>query len=173
MAVCLSILWLLLYRDPEKHPRLSDEERAYIVGDEPTTALPKPSMKDVLAKKQFWGIATARFLTEPAWQTFSFWIPLYMVSSRGMDIKQFALFAWLWVGYRLSLGGLARRIRDLAMAREVHGLGRPLGAARLKALGFVTSALTAGFLVLDIAFRSPVARVRYGVDDFALSSMVH
>src|SRR3954471_17268212 len=95
MAVCLSILWLLLYRDPEKHPRLSDEERAYIVGDEPTTALPKPSMKDVLAKKQFWGIATARFLTEPAWQTFSYWIPLYMVTARGMDIKQFALFAWL------------------------------------------------------------------------------
>jgi MFS transporter, ACS family, hexuronate transporter len=52
-------------------------------------------MKDVLAKKKFWGIAAARFLTEPAWQTFSYWIPLYMVSARGMDIKQFALFAWL------------------------------------------------------------------------------
>ena len=37
----------------------------------------------------------ARFLTEPAWQTFAFWIPLYMVTVRGMDIKQFALFAWL------------------------------------------------------------------------------
>jgi len=95
MAVGVSILWFLLYRDLERHHRLSDEERAYIVGDEPTTALPKPSMKDVLAKKQFWGIATARFLTEPAWQTFSYWIPLYMVTARGMDIKQFALFAWL------------------------------------------------------------------------------
>jgi ACS family hexuronate transporter-like MFS transporter len=95
MAVGFSVLWLLLYRDPEKHHRLGDEERAYIVGDEPTTALPNPSMKDVLAKKQFWGIAAARFLTEPAWQTFSYWIPLYMVTARGMDIKQFALFAWL------------------------------------------------------------------------------
>src|SRR5215217_603079 len=95
MAVVVSVLWLLLYRDPEKHHRLGDEERTYIVGDEPTTALPNPSMKDVLAKKQFWGIAAARFLTEPAWQTFSYWIPLYMVSARGMDIKQLALFAWL------------------------------------------------------------------------------
>ncbi len=95
MAVGVSVLWALLYRDPEKHHRLSEEERTYIVGDEPTTALPKPSMRDVLAKKKFWGIAAARFLTEPAWQTFSYWIPLYMVTARGMDIKQFALFAWL------------------------------------------------------------------------------
>ena len=57
--------------------------------------LPNPSMKRVLGKGKFWSIAAARFLTEPAWQTFSFWIPLYMVSTRGMDIKQFALFAWL------------------------------------------------------------------------------
>lgn len=45
-------------------------------------------------KRQFWAIAVARFLTEPAWQTFSFWIPLYMITVRGTDIKQFALFAW-------------------------------------------------------------------------------
>jgi MFS transporter, ACS family, hexuronate transporter len=95
LAVGVAVLWISLYRDPENHHRLSDEERAYIVGDEPTTALPKPSMKSVLVKKKFWGIAGARFLTEPAWQTFSYWIPLYMVTARGMDIKQFALFAWL------------------------------------------------------------------------------
>ena len=94
MAVGVAVLWGLLYRDPEKHHRLSDEERAYIVGDEPTTALPKPSMKDVLAKKKFWGIAAARFLTEPAWQTFSYWIPLYMVTAR----------AWTSSSSRSSLG---------------------------------------------------------------------
>ncbi len=27
--------------------------------------------------------------------TFSFWIPLYLASERGMDLKQIALFAWL------------------------------------------------------------------------------
>src|SRR4051794_31050299 len=95
MAVGVAFLWVLLYRDPEHHPRLSGEERAYIIGDQSTEKLPNPSMKDVLAKPKFWGIAAARFLTEPAWQTFSYWIPLYMISARGMDIKQFALFAWL------------------------------------------------------------------------------
>ena len=32
LAVGVAVLWLLLYRDPEHHHRLSDEERAYIVG---------------------------------------------------------------------------------------------------------------------------------------------
>ncbi len=49
----------------------------------------------MFAQPRFLGIIIARFLTEPAWQTFQFWIPLYMVTVRHMDIKQFALFAWL------------------------------------------------------------------------------
>jgi ACS family hexuronate transporter-like MFS transporter len=52
-------------------------------------------VRAVFSQPRFLGIVIARFLTEPAWQTFAFWIPLYMVSVRGMDIKQFALFAWL------------------------------------------------------------------------------
>lgn len=91
----MSVLWLVLYRNPEQHARLSDTEKAYIVGGRDTTVLPRPSLRAIVGKGKFWGIAAARFLTEPAWQTFSFWIPLYMVSVRGMDIKQFALFAWM------------------------------------------------------------------------------
>jgi ACS family hexuronate transporter-like MFS transporter len=95
LGVALGIVWFWLYRDPEAQPKLSPEERAYIYsGREPPLGA-KPSIKAVLSKPKFLGIIIARFLTEPAWQTFAFWIPLYMVSVRGMDIKQFALFAWL------------------------------------------------------------------------------
>ena len=58
---------------------------------EPAT---KPSWRRVFAQPRFLGILIARFLTEPAWQTFQFWIPLYMVTVRHMEIKQYALFAW-------------------------------------------------------------------------------
>src|SRR3954466_14842125 len=95
MAVGVAFLWVLLYRNPEHHLRLSEEERSYIVGDQSGAQLPAPSVRDVLGTRKFWGIATARFLTEPAWQTFSYWIPLYTDTARGMDIKQFALFASL------------------------------------------------------------------------------
>jgi len=93
-ALVVALLWFILYRDPQRNPRLSAAEQVYITGAEAPVLL-KPSIRDVLAKRDFWGLAVGRFLTEPAWQTFSFWIPLYMVSARGMDIKQFALFGWL------------------------------------------------------------------------------
>jgi ACS family hexuronate transporter-like MFS transporter len=95
LGVGMSILWYWLYRDPGAHPDLSPEELSYInEGREPPPAQ-KPSLKPLFAQWRFLGIIIARFLTEPAWQTFAFWIPLYMVSVRGMDIRQFALFAWL------------------------------------------------------------------------------
>ena len=45
--------------------------------------------------RAFWSIAIPRFLSEPAWQTFNAWIPLYMATERHMNIKEIALFAWL------------------------------------------------------------------------------
>jgi ACS family hexuronate transporter-like MFS transporter len=94
LAITVALLWLIFFRTPQNHPYLGEDEREYItpVGEPPPG---KPSVWAILGNRKFWGIAAARFLTEPAWQTFSFWIPLYMVSTRGMDIKQFALFAWL------------------------------------------------------------------------------
>ncbi len=94
LGVAVSLVWYWLYRDPAAHPELSAEERAHI-GAGTMGKAAKPSFRQVLSQRKFFGIVIARFLTEPAWQTFAFWIPLYMVSVRGMDIKQFALFAWL------------------------------------------------------------------------------
>ena len=44
---------------------------------------------------RFWSIAIPRFLTDPAWQTFSFFIPLYLMEAKGMDLKAIAAFACL------------------------------------------------------------------------------
>lgn len=95
LGVALSVVWFWLYRDPAAHPGLTAEERGYINEGRVDEPVAKPSLAKVFRQKKFIGIILARFLTEPAWQTFAFWIPLYMVSVRGMDIKQFALFAWL------------------------------------------------------------------------------
>lgn len=95
LAVVFSGLWYALYRDPESHPRLSPEELALIEAGQTTEHGQKPSLAKIFRQKKFIGLIIARFLTEPAWQTFAFWIPLYMVSVRGMDIQHFALFAWL------------------------------------------------------------------------------
>jgi len=55
----------------------------------------KASTGALLRTSGFWAIAIPRFFAEPAWQTFSFWIPLYMATERHMDLKQIAIYAWL------------------------------------------------------------------------------
>ena len=34
-------------------------------------------------------------LADPTWGTLAFWVPFYLMTERGFDLKQIALFAWL------------------------------------------------------------------------------
>lgn len=96
----LSLLWAGLwwwgYRDPVEHPSLSDSERAVIASGGKEDLEGKPATRsDVLRSRSFWAIAVPRFLSEPAWQTFNFFIPLYLVAVWKLDLKSVALWAWL------------------------------------------------------------------------------
>jgi ACS family hexuronate transporter-like MFS transporter len=91
-------LWLLFYHSPSSHPALSDEERTHIVaGQEKHLAGVggRPSIPSILRQRNFWGIAIPRLLADPTWGTLTAWMPLYLATSRGFDLKQIALFAWL------------------------------------------------------------------------------
>ncbi|AJZ59483.1 major Facilitator Superfamily protein [Paraburkholderia fungorum] len=98
-------VWYVLYRSPSNHPRIGEAERETIVSGQTPGAPQRRSIREVLRTRRFWAIAQARFFAEPAWQTFSFWIPLYLATQRHMDLKQIALFAWLPF-LAADLGGL-------------------------------------------------------------------
>jgi len=89
-------LWLAKYRRPEDHPAISDEERDLILGErvEPLAGT-SASWREIAMTRRFWAIAIPRFLSDPAWQTFNFFIPLYLTAAWHMDLKFIALWAWL------------------------------------------------------------------------------
>lgn len=96
----LSLVWAALwwwgYRTPGEHKRLSAAERAHIESGKAEDLGGKPATrKQVLKSRSFWAIAIPRFLAEPAWQTFNFFIPLYLVAVWKLDLKSIALWAWL------------------------------------------------------------------------------
>lgn len=96
LSLAWAVLWWFGYRDPDEHPRLSAAERALIEEGRADDLPAKPATKrDVLKSRSFWAIATPRFLSEPAWQTFNFFIPLYLVAVWKLDLKSIALWAWL------------------------------------------------------------------------------
>lgn len=95
LGLIWAALWYACYRSPAEHFAITPAERDLIAVARPATIGAAASPRAILATPRFWAIAVPRFLAEPAWQTFSFWIPLYLATERGMDLKHIALFAWL------------------------------------------------------------------------------
>jgi MFS transporter, ACS family, hexuronate transporter len=92
-------LWAWFYHPPEQHPLMTAEELAHIRSDQGAiTAQPDAQQRVwrvVLTQGNFWGLACARFLAEPAWQFFVYWIPMYLSTERHLNLKEIALFAWM------------------------------------------------------------------------------
>lgn len=98
ISLLWAVLWWFGYRTPAQHRRLSAEERQLIEAGltENTDVGTKPATrKEVLKSRGFWAIAIPRFFAEPAWQTFNFFIPLYLVAVWKLDLKSIALWAWM------------------------------------------------------------------------------
>jgi ACS family hexuronate transporter-like MFS transporter len=145
LGLIWALAWLACYRPRAGNPRLSPEERAHIeAGQEPhlQAAGARPSFLEIARQRNFWGIALPRFLADPTWGTLTYWLPLYLFSVRGFDLKAIALTFWLpFVAADLGcLFGptvtfwLQRRGMDLIRARKC---AFTLGALMMTSMLFV------------------------------------
>jgi ACS family hexuronate transporter-like MFS transporter len=53
------------------------------------------SIWQLARQRNFWGIAIPRLLADPTWGALSYWLPLYLATARGWELKKIALFACL------------------------------------------------------------------------------
>jgi MFS transporter, ACS family, hexuronate transporter len=89
------VAWLLVFRSPDKHPNISDEERALITeGRKASAKTPVPSWNKLLRLRQVWAIILARFTVDPIWWLFVLWLPSYLSKARGLSLKEIGMFAW-------------------------------------------------------------------------------
>jgi len=95
-------LWLILYRSPREHPWVSKHELEFIQSGAEETGVDdtdKDDKQGVLAKvmrsRNMWGVAIARFFTEQPWSFFVVWIPTYLNTQRGWDLKQIGMYVWI------------------------------------------------------------------------------
>ncbi|MCD2357869.1 MFS transporter [Pantoea sp. MHSD4] len=149
----LGLLWVGLwwwgYHSPESHPRLSDEERAFINQDNEAIGEKLPfftALKVIGKEKKFYGIAIPAFLAEPAWAVLSFWVPLYLANERGMDLKQIVMFAWLPF--------LAADLGSVASGYLTKIYVRWFGMTRVNSI--VASSVTGALLMVSLALMTLV-----------------
>jgi ACS family hexuronate transporter-like MFS transporter len=99
LGIAWSVVWMLVYRHPRDQTLLSDTERDFILSGQEAkhsqAASARRSWIEMLRSRDFWAIGIPRMLSEPAWQTFNAWIPLYMMTERHMNLKEVAMFAWM------------------------------------------------------------------------------
>jgi MFS transporter, ACS family, hexuronate transporter len=92
-------LWYLFYRRPQEHPLITSQELARISDPEDKAAAdapaPKASWKELVVHRELWGCVIAKFLSDPVWWFYLFWLPKYMQDARGFSLKDIALFTWL------------------------------------------------------------------------------
>jgi ACS family hexuronate transporter-like MFS transporter len=108
VGVVWMILWLLMYDKPEKHKRVSKEELDYINSDkdEPQSAgaaEEKVSWFRLLKFRQTWAFALGKFLTDPVWWFYLFWLPDFLTSEYGLKGTDLALP--IFVVYLISTAG--------------------------------------------------------------------
>ena len=87
------IAWLAMYRRPAEHEKLSKAERAYILQDLPTEdalAIPaKVPFWTVITQRETWVYAIGKFMIDPIWWLYLFWLPDFLHKSYGLNISSF------------------------------------------------------------------------------------
>jgi len=84
-------LWLALYRKPEEHPCCTESERKYIESDRAGAAAGRVPWARLLRYRQTWAFAAGKFMVDPIWWFYLFWIPDYLQREHGLRLTQIGL----------------------------------------------------------------------------------
>jgi len=79
------IAWLIYYRRPEQHRSVSRAELELILSD-PVEKLETVPWSRVSPRKETWAFAIGKFLTDPIWWFYLFWLPRYLQSTFGLSL---------------------------------------------------------------------------------------
>src|SRR5689334_10955360 len=98
--------WIPLYRRPDEHPRVNPAELAHIHSDPPEPTGKVPWLR-LLTFRQAWGFALGKFLTDPIWSFYLFWLPTFFkdrfdANLSGVALPMVVIYVMADVG---SIGG--------------------------------------------------------------------
>lgn len=84
-------LWVWIYKIPEEHKNVTQEELAYIKSDpvEPETV--KIPWIKLLKHRQAWVFVLGKFITDPIWWFYLFWLPKFLNEKYSLDLAHLGL----------------------------------------------------------------------------------
>lgn len=157
------IPWWWSYQSPERHPRISPSELAYIRKEPEEKQTPMPWLQ-LLQQKQTWAFVAGMVASSPIWWFYIYWVPDFLHKHFGLDLKQSSLpLAVIFLC--ASFGGIGGGWFSSALLRK----GWSTNAARKTALLICSIAILPVFLTPLL----PVSQVWIAVSLVALAAAAH
>jgi ACS family hexuronate transporter-like MFS transporter len=155
------VFWLTWYRPPEEHPGVSLDELALIRSDPPESVTRVPWAR-LLRHRQTWAFLMAKFMTDPIWWFFLFWLPKFLNAE-----------------YGLSLLGLGAPLVAIYLMADVGSIGGGWIAGRFIKRGWSvnrarkTAMLICGLAVVPVIFAAEAKNVWVAVALLGLATAGH
>jgi ACS family hexuronate transporter-like MFS transporter len=155
------IPWMIMYRPPDRHPRVSPGELELIRSDPPDPETRIPWLR-LFPHKQMWAFAIGKFLTDPIWWFLLFWLPKFLNTQYGLTLTQ--------LGWPLVI---------IYNAATVGSIGGGWLAARFIKMGWTvnrarkTSMLICALAMVPIIFATRAADLKVAVALISLAVAAH
>lgn len=155
------VAWWLIYRHPQDSTKVTEGELAWIRQD-PVDPVAKIGWGQLIFLRETWCYALGKFLIDPIWWFFLFWLPGYLFDRYHLDLKTFGVP--LAAIYILSdLGSIAGGWLSSALIRR----GYSVNAARKVTM------LICAICVLPIWFAQSIESVWGAVLVIGLATAAH
>jgi ACS family hexuronate transporter-like MFS transporter len=90
-SVLWILWWFLYYRTPTDHPTLTARELRYIYHEAAEDLGPSMPWRRLLRCRQTWAYSAAKFLTDPIWWFYLFWLPSYFSAKFNLHLSHLGL----------------------------------------------------------------------------------
>jgi len=90
-SVLWILWWLKYYRKPADHATLTAEELKYIYQEAAENMGPAMPWSRLLRCRQTWAFSIAKFLTDPIWYFYLFWLPSYFSAKFNLNLSHLGL----------------------------------------------------------------------------------
>jgi ACS family hexuronate transporter-like MFS transporter len=168
--------WLRNYRKPTEHPTLTSAELRHIYQEAAVEMGPSPIVpwRRLLGCRQTWAFSTAKFLTDPIWWFYLFWLPSYFSSRFNLDLSHLGLP--LIIVYNVSavgsIGGgwLPAPFRRLGLSSNYARLAAMLFCACLVVPIFTATSLKSEWAAIALLSLAAGAHQGWSANLFTTSS---
>ncbi len=156
------VWWMVAFRSPADHPKLTTRERAWIEQDGPVDLGAPVPWRTLLSHRETVTVCLLKFVTDPVWWFFLFWLPKFLNERFGVSLLE--LGPPMIVIYQVSsLGSIAGGWLSSRMIAR----GMSVDAARKRTI------LISGLFALPIFWASETQNLWTAVALVSLGTAAH